>query len=168
MAVVLGIRPPICLLVGAVFILLSQGRGGVLISIYITWELGGGGSDLQAQLEQHLLMADVLGIRPPICLLVGVFFLFYLARGKGGGRGGGGWSPSSLIGTWGLGGWKVWLPGTAGEASMMAYIDKSNGSSCLGAGGGWGGNVCTLCITLPTHLFLQYVTTYLAEVLNFV
>ena len=36
------------------FILLSRGRGGgVLISIFITWEFRGGvrGSDIQAQLE---------------------------------------------------------------------------------------------------------------------
>ena len=38
----------------------------------------------------------------------------------------------------------------------MAYIDKSNGSPCLGGGGG--GHVC---IILPTHLFLH--TTYLAK-----
>ena len=59
MAFVLGIRPPTCLQVGALFIiLLSPGRGGVLISIFITWEFGGRGGgggvrgpDLQAQLE---------------------------------------------------------------------------------------------------------------------
>ena len=35
MAVVLGIRPPICLLFGAIFYFLAQGKGG-----------GGGGPDL--------------------------------------------------------------------------------------------------------------------------
>ena len=47
----------------------------------------------------------------------------------------------------------------------MAYIDKSNGSSCLRAGGGGGGDVCTLCLTLPTHLLLH--TTYLSKSFKF-
>ena len=109
-------------------------------------------------------MAVVLSLRPPICLLVGaILFSFYLAWGERRGRV---WFPSLLLGTGGGGVKKVWLPGTTGEASMMAvvlgirppkmdYIDKSNGSPCLGRGGG------KVCIILPTHLFLH--TTYLAK-----
>ena len=44
----------------------------------------------------------------------------------------------------------------------MAYIDNSNGSPCLWAGGGGGGHVC---IILPTHLFLH--TAYLAKSFKF-
>ena len=47
MAVVLGIRPPICLQVGAIFYCLAQGKGGggggfPDLHLY-TWYLGGGG-----------------------------------------------------------------------------------------------------------------------------
>ena len=41
MAVVLGICPLMYLLVGAIFYFIVTGEGG-LISIFITWELGGG------------------------------------------------------------------------------------------------------------------------------
>ena len=43
MAVVLGIRPPIYLLGGAIFYFFFVTGEGDLISIFITWEFEGGG-----------------------------------------------------------------------------------------------------------------------------
>ena len=72
-----------------------RGGGGVPISIFITWDLWGGGGlegliDCLAQLEQHLWwMAVVLGIRPPKVAYIdksnGSPCFFFFGVGGGGG-----------------------------------------------------------------------------------
>ena len=92
MAVVLGIRPPICLIVGADFIFCHGEGGGVMISIFITWEFGGGvlGTAGVASFDGGCIRHQASYMSPGRS-----YFLFYLARGKGWRA----WSPSLLLGT---------------------------------------------------------------------